>query len=181
MSAKLSYPAGLRLTQSSDDHGGDDDVTGRGDEIHEVTKQTVDALEPYIKPGKRDEAEQVLEARYSYRGPLPPASELRGYDEIMPGLVDRIVMMAEKEQNHRHTWVRDMTRDEYSLKRRGQNFALGSVAILSSVAAWLGYLGDTTSAAVVAGATLLGIVTVFVTGQANERRDESADTNAGES
>lgn len=32
---------------------------------------------------------------------IPPASELGRYEHVLPGLADRIVRMAESEQNHR--------------------------------------------------------------------------------
>ncbi len=36
-----------------------------------------------------------------YRGPLPPPEILARYNEIHPGLADRIVQMAERQQGHR--------------------------------------------------------------------------------
>lgn len=40
------------------------------------------------------------ETRFS--GPIPPASELQGYANIRPDYADRIIAMAEKEQDNRH-------------------------------------------------------------------------------
>ncbi len=37
-----------------------------------------------------------------WQGPLPPPAVLSEYDRIEPGFSGRIVVMAEKEQNHRH-------------------------------------------------------------------------------
>lgn len=36
-------------------------------------------------------------------GPIPPPEDLRIYEEICPGAADRIIAMAEKEQQNRHT------------------------------------------------------------------------------
>lgn len=41
--------------------------------------------------------------RVEYRvGPLPDASELQKYEKVQKGFAERIMRMAEKEQNHRH-------------------------------------------------------------------------------
>lgn len=36
-----------------------------------------------------------------YSGPLPPASELARYEQVLPGAADRIIAMAEKQLTHR--------------------------------------------------------------------------------
>lgn len=43
----------------------------------------------------------------SYRGPLPPAGELRRYDETLPGLAERIVASWEGETQHRRSLERE--------------------------------------------------------------------------
>ncbi len=37
----------------------------------------------------------------SYQGPLPPAGELKKYNDVLPGAADRIITMAEKQATHR--------------------------------------------------------------------------------
>jgi uncharacterized membrane protein len=38
-----------------------------------------------------------------YSGPLPPAAEFAGYDKALSGAAERILVMAEKEVENRHT------------------------------------------------------------------------------
>lgn len=38
----------------------------------------------------------------SYRGPIPPPQMLGDYNAVLPGLAERIVKMAEKDQGHVH-------------------------------------------------------------------------------
>lgn len=38
-----------------------------------------------------------------YEGPIPPPSVVRAYEEILPGAADRILAMAEREQDLRKT------------------------------------------------------------------------------
>jgi len=52
-----------------------------------------------------------------FEGPLPPANELKRYDEVVPGLGERIVVMAEKEQDHRHSLDRVVIEDQAASNR----------------------------------------------------------------
>jgi uncharacterized membrane protein len=38
----------------------------------------------------------------AWHGPLPPPESLKQYDVIVPGAAERILLMAEKEMEHRH-------------------------------------------------------------------------------
>lgn len=40
----------------------------------------------------------------AFSGPQLPPTTYRGYDEVLPGSAERILRMAEKEQNHRIGW-----------------------------------------------------------------------------
>ena len=47
-----------------------------------------------------------------YSGPLPHPKILSGYEQILPGTADRIVAMAEREQEHRHNMQEKMIKTE---------------------------------------------------------------------
>lgn len=106
------------------------------------------------KPAKRDlpqgqqeaeaaEAEHLMEVlqrhperlvqivRESFSGPLPHPSVLEDYEKVMPGLSERIVAMAEREQRHRHKVERRIV----NLGPVGQllGFILGLVALVASI------------------------------------------------
>lgn len=58
-------------------------------------------------------------ASASFSGPIPPPSLLASYDALQSGLADRIVSMAEKEQNSRHDIdARQLNLAEVALKAR---------------------------------------------------------------
>lgn len=44
---------------------------------------------------------QVTNSQFSYKGPLPPSSELLRYNDACPGAANRIISMAEKQAEHR--------------------------------------------------------------------------------
>lgn len=56
----------------------------------------------------------------SYRGPLPPPQMLDDYNAVLPGLAERIVSMAERDQAHSHS----MARRSSMLRFTGQAAAL---------------------------------------------------------
>ncbi|HEX7002390.1 MAG TPA: DUF2335 domain-containing protein [Trueperaceae bacterium] len=53
-----------------------------------------------LNPQQQAVLQPYIEMAYS--GPLPPAHELAGYDRVIPNGADRIMAMAEREQEHRH-------------------------------------------------------------------------------
>lgn len=50
-----------------------------------------------------------------FRGPIPHPQILRQYDEIQPGLAEKIVGMALREQEHRHEMDSALVKSEVSL------------------------------------------------------------------
>lgn len=72
-----------------------------------------------------------LKIQEQYQGPIPPPNYLSQYENIHPGLADRIVKMAEKEQAHRQDMEREdlgaairANSKEFDEARLGQIFAL---------------------------------------------------------
>ena len=44
---------------------------------------------------------EVQKSEISFSGPLPHPDIMKGYDDIVPGAAERILKMAENQQNHR--------------------------------------------------------------------------------
>jgi len=53
----------------------------------------------------------------SWADPLPPADQIRAYEEVLPGSADRILAMAERQQEHRQNLER-VTVDEAASRSR---------------------------------------------------------------
>ena len=107
----------------------------------------------------------VQHEQHLISGPLPAPDILRGYDEILPGAGERIIRMAEKEQTHTHEAGLLALRETAAGNRRGQ--ILGGIVAVAALgtAAFLGYHGHSVAAGIVGGTTVVGLVTVFVTGR----------------
>jgi uncharacterized membrane protein len=59
-------------------------------------------LGPLIPAGKREQAVQIALSIYeeSFSGPIAHPRHLAAYEQILPGAAERIVAMAEKQQDH---------------------------------------------------------------------------------
>jgi uncharacterized membrane protein len=63
-----------------------------------------------------------------YRSPLPPAEELAAYERAYPGIADRIIAMAERDQQAEIQEVRFQQRAKLTVDMFGQLFLFGLVA-----------------------------------------------------
>jgi uncharacterized membrane protein len=80
-------------------------------------------------------AELTLEHKSYRSGPLPPPAELKEYDHVSPGLGERIVVMAEKEQDFRHADATRVRQMQEKILPRGQifGFVLSLAIILGGI------------------------------------------------
>jgi len=113
---------------------------------------------------------QVLERTISHQGWLPPPEMLSAYDQVLPGLGERIVQLPEREQRHRHQFMDNEADRAFRLQTRGQMFALAAMGMLLAFSGFLAWLGSPEAAAGVAGATIIGVVGIFVTGKVVDAR-----------
>lgn len=112
----------------------------------------------------------------AYSGPIPPASEMAKYAEIMQDLPDRIMRMAEIDQTHLHqlekqtidAQVEDREAEREQI-RVGQylGFSLAVIAIVGGVCAiilsstWVGQGGGV----LISGGTLVALVNALMVTQ----------------
>ena len=66
--------------------------------------------------------------------PLPPPAAYRAYDEVLPGSAERILRMAEREQDHRIDWERDALGQAPRQHRLATLVALSSLAVAGVLA-----------------------------------------------
>lgn len=78
------------------------------------------AKQPRNPSGQQIQEIQV-EGRF-YTGPIPEPAALAEYERINPGLADRLVTMAEKEQDFRHLTLRRRNLAQIWITASGQIF-----------------------------------------------------------
>lgn len=139
----------------------------------EANAEVLDSREP---PQGNSAISQRIEASFQFTGPLPPPAVLEQYNSILPDAADRIVSMAEKEQEHRHRMQEKLIdaqifdeKQQRNERRLGQIFGLsiGVVSILAgSVTA---VLASPIAGGFIGSAGVVGLVSVFVLGRREQQ------------
>jgi uncharacterized membrane protein len=104
-------------------------------------------------------------------GPLPPPEILAHYNEIVPGSAERILVMAEKQSQHRQTLEAKVITSDITKSKMGLWFAfiLGLVSLGGGV--FLIYIGRTIAGSIFSGVYLVGVMSVFIYGSQQRRKE----------
>lgn len=54
-----------------------------------------------LEPGKREQVLQIVQEFTHFEGVLPPPHMLRQYEDLLPGLADRMMVLVENQARHR--------------------------------------------------------------------------------
>ncbi len=147
-----------------------------------------------ITPEQQIDAKSAKVMRFQHLemvGPLPPASEFGKYDQILPGAAERILLMAEKEQQHRHTLTERHTaiasearNDESRHVERGQHYGLVvsmTAIILGSITMIVGIVYGSVAGAITGGVVgtggLASVILAFL-GKRSETTKATEDESA---
>lgn len=117
-------------------------------------------IQPHTEnKSKKRKTELHIQQTSFHSGPLPPAAELQQFDSILPGLADRIVTMAEKEQSNAHELQRITAKGAHRMIFAGWLCAFLTLLGLMVLA----YFAMLARMAVVAGLiiTSLGVASIF--------------------
>jgi len=132
------------------------------------------------KPSQQVQKKQV-EIHAQYLGPIPPPNHLSAYEDIHPGLADRIMTMAEKEQHHRQELEqKDMDAaiksdsKEFLEARLGQVFALIIGLAVIVAGAYCVSKGHPISGTIFGGSVVVALVSVFIWG----RKEKNGNNNS---
>lgn len=138
----------------------------KSDSLLELTPEVLEN----IPLSERKKIQQIMVSK-THVGPLPSSEDLQEYDRTCPGAANRIIAMAEKEQNHRIDATKRRDSSEYTLASRGQIFALISLVLILLFCVFLAFIGSTGGAVTVACTLVVSIVAVFITGQKSSSRN----------
>jgi uncharacterized membrane protein len=122
-------------------------------------------------PQKQSGQVLVTETSVNF-SPLPPAQELERLNQIQPGIVERILRMAEREQEIRHEHTREVLQlEKRNLQSLNFNIRLsfflgfGSVLVSTGMCGYFAYLGNIEAAADAAKWVIVSLAAVFITGR----------------
>lgn len=133
-------------------------------------KVILDAVPESRKKDVKDALTIIREEMYS--GPIPPPESLARYEEILPGSADRILKMAEKQQEHRMTLETKVVGSQTVQSKRGQVFGFIIVFLCVAVAIFFAVkLRMTTFAVSFLSVTMVVVVGLFLTGRNVMKKD----------
>ena len=131
----------------------------------------------------REEAEKartiLAMQSHEYSGPIPPPELLIAFEQVLPGLAERIVKSSEVEAEHRRFIQRTTLLEEIKLRNRpyderrlGQilGFSIGVIAIVAGVIA--SYLGHPITGGFVGTGGVLGLVTAFLFSKSTKPKEK---------
>jgi uncharacterized membrane protein len=131
-------------------------------QINIIEAEIASELDPLIRPDKKREAAQVVAMiiRKFHSGPLPAPDDFQQYEDTLAGSADRIMTMAEKEQNHRHKRDLRIVSSEYMVRILGQVGAMVALAMLVGLVAYCASVGQPLAAGVIGavGAVVVGFL-----------------------
>lgn len=154
--------------------------TDNSSEIVQI-EQELTELNPKVFEGipvrKKHEIIRTMVSIKHHSGPLPDPETLTQYNLVIPNGAERIMIMAEKQQEHRMSLETKAISSQLKQSGMGQNFgfALSLSIIVASV--YLASIGHETTACVLGGATIVSLAIIFVLGK---RPKSNAETKKSE-
>lgn len=140
-----------------------------------TTRSPVAGGHPLPDEAQVASAKQIIhhhQQTFQHSGPLPDPASLDRYNQIVPDAAERIIRMAEQNAEHiRGIEMLALNAEIEDNKQRHKEIKIGQVAGLISVgmsfslAGYALFLGHAAVAGTICSATVIGLVTVFVTGR----------------
>ncbi len=114
----------------------------------------------------------IMQVQESFSGPIPHPIILKGYKELVPDAPERIMQMAEQEQQHRHLVEIEMLKQNKQnieisadANKRSQIFAFVLVIFLISVGTIFAFMELVAVSVTIFGSTLVAVAAVFIAGK----------------
>lgn len=144
------------------------------EDVYELPEEAIELLEE-LPDEKRNiilKAIVSVEKSSSFAGPLPPPSLFNAYEKTLPGAADRILTMAEKEQDNRHDNNRDMLQQFKVERKRGQYMGCILVVVLAICGLLLGYLGHDWLSGIIFTGALISVPIIFVLNREPQKKQD---------
>ncbi len=146
------------------------------DELKKIEKQ-LSLTDPKIFEGiKKEKIQRIIKSVFvtmhkTHSGPLPDPETLAQYSEIIPNGAERIMLMAEKQLNHRIKMENKVVSGQLFQSNLGQLLAfLIGLAALGS-ANYIIISGHEWTGVVLGVGGLTSLVTAFIKGKAQQTKD----------
>lgn len=144
----------------------------------EVSQSTLDLLKA-LPEDVSDELRTAVVQSATFVGPIPPPALFEHYDEVVPGAADRILKMAEKEQDHRHAWEMEEIRESFWAQKLGLCIGGLTFSGLIGGAIYGTYIGNEIIVGIFLGVGVVAVAGRFIIRRGDTRAVEklSADVH----
>ena len=144
----------------------------------ELPGQTAEVIDNLPEEERRALINEIVRIEQrSYSGPLPPPQVLAEYEKTLKGSADRILQMAEREQEARHRIDSEIIGNAAKQHKRGQYMGCALVVLLAAMAFTLGLLGHDWLSVMVFTGAIGSVAAIFVLNRIPKNRKESDDSN----
>lgn len=121
-----------------------------------------------LQPGQVVAVQQTVQG---FTGPIPPPQVLAGYEAVLPGLANRITMMAERQSEHRQRLEQQVVSANIRHAEIGLWLGAAVAVALAAAAVIVTLAGYPEVGAVIGAFDIVGVVTVFVLRQRAQGRE----------
>jgi uncharacterized membrane protein len=160
----------------SDDYS-ENDPSSDGGSFSGIVEGSNDLEEAQSDPSRAE----LIGYSAQFSGPMPHPAMLAEYEKVQPGLADRIVAMAEKEQAHHHEMAKEIVlaqSKDLKMARREKTFGQICGLLIGTFTVGGGVFAAVNGAQIpgtfIGSSGVVGIVSVFVLDQ---RRKETNEDN----
>lgn len=120
----------------------------------------------------KDKRDVIYSAFYaierSYSGPLPPPEDFAKYEQNLPGSMDRILTLTEKQVDHRI----ELENKEVKLENRGQIIGAALVALFGVMSFLLAMFDHENVALGMGVTTVISVAVIFVLNKVPTGKDK---------
>lgn len=147
-------------------------VIGQPDLLINMDESGSTDVTPNPKSQKRLARQQVqMTQSFSFSGPLPPPQLLGQYNDVIPNGAERLMKMAEVQQNHRQELEKAVINGNVKAESRGQWMGLVvSVAVIGA-GTYLAAIGRQITGGILVGVDVVALASVFVFGKHKQQKE----------
>lgn len=132
----------------------------------------VDNIDKVLEELPKDKRDVIYSAFYaierSYSGPLPPPEDFAKYEQNLPGSMDRILKLTEKQVEHRI----ELENSEVKLDIRGQIIGAALVALFGVLSFLLAMFDHENVALGMGVTTVISVAVIFVLNKVPTGKDK---------
>ena len=149
-----------------------DDIRSSNDELNELETELIQVNPKVFSGINKKKKQEILQSFVSvtmHSGPIPDPETLERYNQMIPNGADRIMKMAEDQASHRMNIEKTIIRRQSFQSMLGQIFGLIIGIAGLACGTFLVYSDYPKTGGLIAGATVVSLVSVFVIGQKSSK------------